>query len=38
MVLLFVEVESLRSRMKAKEREIDDIRRSSLAPYMTPKK
>ena len=32
-VLLFAEIESLRSRMREKEREVDDIRRSSLAPY-----
>jgi hypothetical protein len=32
-VLNFAEIESLRSRMKEKEREVDEIRRSSLAPY-----
>lgn len=31
--LLTAEVETLRLRMKDKEREVDDIRRSSLKPY-----
>lgn len=38
MVLLFAEVESLRGRMKAKDKEVEDIRRSSLAPYRSPNK
>lgn len=33
MVIVFSEVESLRSRMKEKEREVEEVRRSSLAPY-----
>ena len=32
-VVLFAEIESLRKRVKDKEREVDDVRRSSLAPY-----
>ena len=32
-VLVFAEVESLRGRMKDKEREIEEIRRNSLAPF-----
>jgi hypothetical protein len=33
MVIIFAEVESLRSRVKEKEREVEEVRRSSLAPY-----
>jgi hypothetical protein len=33
MVITFAEVESLRSRVKEKEREVEEVRRSSLAPY-----
>lgn len=29
----FVEVESLRARVFEKEKEVEDVRRSSLAPY-----
>ena len=32
-VVLFAEIESLRKRVKEKEREVEDVRRSSLAPY-----
>lgn len=32
-VQLFAEVESLRSRVKDKERQVDEMRRSSLAAY-----
>ena len=32
-VVLFAEIESLRKRVKDKEREVEDVRRSSLAPY-----
>lgn len=32
-VLLFAEVESLRMRIKVKDREVEDIRKQSLAPY-----
>lgn len=34
-VVLFVEIESLRRRVKDKEREVEQIRRSSLAPFMS---
>jgi hypothetical protein len=33
MCLCFVEIESLRARVIEKEREVDEVRRSSLAPY-----
>ena len=33
MVVLFAEIESLRKRVKDKEREVEDVRRSSLAPF-----
>lgn len=33
MVILFAEIESLRKRVKDKEREVEDVRRSSLAPF-----
>jgi len=32
-VLLFAEIESLRNRIKNKEKEVEEIRRSSLAPF-----
>lgn len=32
-VLLFAEIESLRTRMKVKDREVDEMRKQSLAPY-----
>jgi hypothetical protein len=32
-VVLFAEIESLRKRVKDKEKEVDEVRRSSLAPY-----
>jgi hypothetical protein len=32
-VVLFAEIESLRKRLKNSEHEIDEVRRSSLAPY-----
>jgi hypothetical protein len=32
-VVLFAEIESLRRRVKDKEKEVEDVRRSSLAPY-----
>lgn len=32
-VVLFAEIESLRKRVKDEERKVDDIRRSSLAPF-----
>ena len=32
-VVLFAEIETLRKRVKDKEREVEDVRRSSLAPY-----
>lgn len=32
-VVLFAEIESLRKRVKDKEREVEDVRRSSLAPF-----
>jgi len=32
-VILFAEIESLRKRVKDKEREVEDVRRSSLAPF-----
>lgn len=33
MVVLFAEIESLRRRVKDTEKEIQDVRRSSLAPF-----
>ena len=33
-VILFAEIESLRKRLKDKEKEVQDVRRSSLAPYI----
>lgn len=33
MVILFAEIESLRQRVKDKEKEVEDVRRSSLAPF-----
>ena len=33
MVVLFAEIESLRQRVKDKEKEVEDVRRSSLAPF-----
>jgi hypothetical protein len=30
---MFAEIESLRSRVQEKEREVEEVRRSSLAPY-----
>jgi len=35
MVILFAEIESLRKRVKDKEKEVEDVRRSSLAPFKT---
>ena len=32
MVMLFAEIETLRRRVKAKEKEVAEVRRSSLAP------
>jgi hypothetical protein len=32
-VVLFAEIESLRKRVKDKEKEVEDVRRSSLAPF-----
>jgi len=32
MVILFAEIESLRQRVKEKEKEVEVVRRSSLAP------
>lgn len=32
-VVLFAEIESLRKRVKDKEREVEEVRRSSLAPF-----
>lgn len=32
-VVLFAEIESLRRRVKDKEKEVEDVRRSSLAPF-----
>jgi len=32
-MLAFIEIESLRNRMIEKEKEVEDVRRSSLAPY-----
>ena len=32
-VVLFAEIESLRKRVKDKELEVEDVRRTSLAPY-----
>jgi hypothetical protein len=32
-VVLFAEIESLRKRVKDKEQEVKDVRRSSLAPF-----
>lgn len=32
-VVLFAEIESLRKRVKDEEKKVDDIRRSSLAPF-----
>ena len=29
----YVEIESLRARVYEKEKEVEDVRRSSLAPY-----
>ena len=37
MVVLFAEIESLRKRVKDKEREVEDVRRSSLAPFKLDK-
>ena len=33
LVVLFAEIESLRKRVKDKEKEVEDVRRSSLAPF-----
>jgi hypothetical protein len=33
MVVLFAEIESLRKRVKDTEKEIESVRRSSLAPF-----
>lgn len=33
-VVLFAEIESLRKRVKDKEKEVNDVRRSSLATYI----
>ena len=33
MVVLFAEIESLRQRVKDKEKEVKEVRRSSLAPF-----
>ena len=33
MVLLFAEIDSLRMRLIEKEKEVQEVRRSSLAPY-----
>jgi hypothetical protein len=35
MVVLFAEIECLRERLKAKEKEVQEVRRSSLAPLKT---
>jgi hypothetical protein len=32
-VVLFAEIESLRRRVKDKEKEVEEVRRTSLAPY-----
>lgn len=32
-VVLFAEIESLRKRVKDKEKEVEEVRRTSLAPY-----
>ena len=32
-VVLFAEIESRRKRVKDKEKEVEDVRRSSLAPF-----
>lgn len=37
MVVLFAEIESLRGRVKDKEREVQDVRRSSLASFKLDK-
>jgi hypothetical protein len=37
MVILFAEIESLRRRVKDKEKEVEDVRRSSLAPFKLDK-
>jgi predicted RNase H-like nuclease (RuvC/YqgF family) len=34
MVVLFAEIESLRLRLRNKEKEVEDVRRSSLAPFI----
>lgn len=34
-VVLFAEIESLRKRVKDKEREVEQVRRSSLVPFMS---
>lgn len=33
MVVLFAEIETLRQRVKDKEQEVKEVRRSSLAPF-----
>ena len=33
MVVLFAEIETLRQRVKDKEKEVQEVRRSSLAPF-----
>lgn len=33
-MVLFAEIESLRKRVKDKEKEVNDVRRSSLATYI----
>ena len=35
LVVLFAEIESLRKRVKDKEKEVEQVRRSSLAPFMS---
>ena len=32
-IVLFAEIESLRRRVQEKDREVEDVRRSSLAPF-----
>jgi len=34
-VVLFAEIESLRNRLISKEVEVENVRRSSLAPFMS---
>lgn len=34
-MILFAEIESLRRRVKDKEKEVEQVRRSSLAPFMS---